>query len=128
LGGGVFKVAVIVAVLWVVVLVFLGPWLSSNDTKVLSFGIAVAAFIILFVLPLTTSIHLPSSCSLLIPCPPCRQSLLFSFFLGLRSSLLDESLLLKSLLLLLLLLFLLCFLLRWFLTLKLFSSELSDPL
>ena len=69
----------IVAVLWVVVLVFLGPWLSSNDMKVLLFGIAVAAFIILFVLPLTTSIHSPSSCSLLFPCPPHRQSLLSSF-------------------------------------------------
>ena len=40
--GGVFRFVVIVYVLFV--LVFLGPWLSSNDMKVLSFGIAVAAF------------------------------------------------------------------------------------
>ena len=78
-GGVVSRVVVIVAVLWVVVLGFLGPWLSSNAMKVLLFDIAVAAFIILFVLPLTTSIHSPSSCSLLFPCPPRRQSSLSSF-------------------------------------------------
>ena len=59
-GGVVSRVVVIVAVLWVVVLGFIGPWLSSNDLKVLSFGISVAAFIVLFVMPLTTLIHSPS--------------------------------------------------------------------
>jgi hypothetical protein len=63
----------------VVVIIFLGAWLSSNDIKVLLFGIALAAFIVLFVLPSTTSIHSPSSCSLLFPCPPRRQSSLSSF-------------------------------------------------
>jgi hypothetical protein len=72
-------VVVVVDLLWIVVLVFPGPWSSSNDMKVLSFGITAAAFIILFVLPLTTSIHSPSSCSLLFPCPPHRQSSLSSF-------------------------------------------------
>ena len=57
LGGVVSGTVVIVAI---VVLVCLGPWLSSNDLKVLLFGIAVAAFIVLIVLPLTTSIHSPS--------------------------------------------------------------------
>ena len=40
LGGAVSGVVVVVALLWIVVLVFLGPWLSSSDMKVLSFGIA----------------------------------------------------------------------------------------
>ena len=42
-----------------VVLVFLGPWLSVINMKVLLLGSGSAAFIVLFVLPLFTSIHLP---------------------------------------------------------------------
>ncbi len=79
LGGVASGVVVIVALLLIAVLVFLGPWSSSNAMKVLLFCNSVAAFIILFMLPLTTSIHLPSSCSLLFPCPPHRQSSLSSF-------------------------------------------------
>ena len=59
--------------------VILGPWSSASNMKVLSFGRYAAAFIILVVLPLTTSIHSPSNCSLLFPFPPHRQSLLSSF-------------------------------------------------
>ena len=69
----------VVVIVVAVVFVFLWPWSSSNAMKVLLFGIVVAAFKILFVLPLTTSIHSPSSCSLSSPCPPHRQSSLFSF-------------------------------------------------
>ncbi len=53
--------------------------------KVLSFGITAAAVIILFVLPFTTSIHSPSSCSLLFSCPPHRQSSLTSFLSSFES-------------------------------------------
>ena len=69
----------IVVVSWAVVIVFLGPWLSASNMKVLSFGRDAAAFIVLAVLPLNTSIHSPSYCSLLFPCPPHRQLLLSSF-------------------------------------------------
>ena len=69
LGGVESGIVLIVALLWIVVLVCLGPWLSSNDLKVLLSGIAVAAFIVLIVLHLTTLIHSLSLCSLLFPCP-----------------------------------------------------------
>ena len=49
-----------VAVLVFVVIIFLGPWLSASNMKVLLFGRFAAAFIILVVLPFTTSIHSPS--------------------------------------------------------------------
>ena len=137
MGGAVSEVVVIVAVSVFVVIVFLVPWSSASNMQVLSFGRDTAAFIVLVVLPFTTSIHAPSYCSLSFPCIPHRHLSLSSFvssftavFLGLRSSSLDELLLLRSLLLLLLLLLLpVHFLSRWCFstTLKLFSCELSDP-
>ena len=51
-----------VAILEFVVIVFLGPWSSASNMKVLLFGRDAAAFTILVVLPLTTSIHSPSYC------------------------------------------------------------------
>ena len=79
LGGAVLGFVLIVAVLMFVLLIFLGPWSSASNMKVLLFGSGYAAFIILVVLTLTTSIHLPSYCSLSFPCPPHRQSSLSSF-------------------------------------------------
>ena len=81
MGGAVSGFVVIVAVSMFVLLIFIGPWLSASNMKVLLFGNAAAAFIILFVLPLTTSIHLPSYCSLSFPCPPHCQLLLSSSYL-----------------------------------------------
>jgi hypothetical protein len=78
LGGVASGFVVIVVVLLFVLFIFLGPWSSSNEMKVLSFGITAAAVIVLFVLPFTTSIHSPSSCSLSFSCPPHRQSSLSS--------------------------------------------------
>ena len=72
LGGVVLGIIVRVVVSVFVVIVFLGPWLSASNMKVLLFGSGVAAFILLVVLPLTTAIHLPSYYSLLFPCPPYR--------------------------------------------------------
>ena len=71
-------VIVVVSVLFFV-FDFLRPWLSVSNMKLLLFGSGAAAFIILVVLPLTTSIHLPSYCSLLFPCPSHHQLLLSSF-------------------------------------------------
>ena len=68
-----------IAVSGFVVIDFLGPWLSASNMKVLLFGRDAADFIILVMLPSTTSIHSPSYCSLSFPFPPRRQSLLSSF-------------------------------------------------
>ena len=59
MGGAVSGFVGIVAFTVFVVIIFLGPWLSAINMKVLLFGRGVAAFIILVVLPLMTSIHLP---------------------------------------------------------------------
>ena len=59
MGGVVLVVIMHVAVLLFIVFVFLGPWLSASKMNVLLFGSGSAAFIILFVMPLTISIHSP---------------------------------------------------------------------
>ena len=64
------------------VIVFLGPWSSASNMKVLLFGGVAADFIILVLLLLTTSIQSLSYCSLLFPFPPHCQSLLSSFLLS----------------------------------------------
>ena len=65
-----------IAVSGFVVIVFLGPCSSLSSMKVLLFGRDAAAFIILVVLPLTTSIQSLSYCSLSFPCPPFFSAVL----------------------------------------------------
>ena len=58
MGGAVSGIVVFFVVLVFVVIVFLGPWLSGSNMKVLLFGRDAVAFIILVMLLSTTSIHL----------------------------------------------------------------------